>query len=111
VGVSEVLDIGDGRDWTRRTSVGVELGVVEVAQDVFDGLDGSVPLDLLGSYSSARGTHCRGGNVHLEVASDKELATHIGGILDVVYLRKIMVHKVFEKRCKVSWCCSALSGS
>jgi hypothetical protein len=98
-------------DGAGRTSVGVELCVVEVAQNVFDGLDGSVPLEMLGSCSSARGTHCRGSNVHLEVASDEELATHVGGILDVVYLGKSMVHKVFEKRCKVSWCCNALSGS
>lgn len=69
--------------WTlsfRLTSVGVELCIVQVTQDFLDGLDSTIPLDLLVPSACSCGTHCLGRNIHLEVASDKELATHIGGI-------------------------------
>jgi ferredoxin len=62
-----------------RTSVGVELCVVQVSENLLDGLDSSIPLGLLVISSCASGTHCLCCHVHLEVSSDEELATHDGG--------------------------------
>ena len=62
------------------TSVGVKLCVVQVLQDVLDGLDSPVPLGVLDSDVCRRGTHCLGGDLHLEVSSDEELAAHDCGV-------------------------------
>lgn len=62
------------------TSVGVELCVVQVLQDLLNGLDSPVPLDMLGSDACRRGTHCLGGDIHLEVSSYEELTAHDCGI-------------------------------
>ena len=58
------------------TSVGVKLGVVQVLDNLLDGLDGAVPvvrsaLLLFGESSSSSAA-----NIHLEVASDEELTCH-----------------------------------
>jgi hypothetical protein len=62
------------------TSVGVELCVVQVLQDVFDGLDVAIPSVLLVPPARSCGTHCLGCNIHLKVASDEELTSHVCGI-------------------------------
>lgn len=62
------------------TSVGVELCVVQVLHNLLDGLDRSVPSDMSDPDACRRGTHCLGGDIHLEVSSDEELAAHDCGI-------------------------------
>jgi hypothetical protein len=64
----------------RLTSVGVELRVVQGSKNLLDGLDSSIPSDLLAPPVCASGTHCAGRNIHLEVSSNKELASHDCGI-------------------------------
>jgi hypothetical protein len=69
------------------TSVGVELSVVEVANNILDGLDVAVPSELLASPRCFAGTHGLSGNIHLEVSSDKELTSHVcgcGGRIDLL---------------------------
>jgi hypothetical protein len=62
------------------TGVGVELCVVQVFQDVFDGLDRPVPFRPSVPDACLCGTHGLRGHVHLEVASDEELAAHDCGV-------------------------------
>jgi len=71
------------------TSVGIKLRVVQVVQNLLDGLDSSIPLDMLVPPSCPRDTHCLGRNVHFEVTSDEELATHIGGIAEFEALEAV----------------------
>lgn len=59
-----------------RTSVGVELCVVQVLDNLLDGLDSSIPLDVSVPSPCLCSTHGLGGDIHLEVTSDEELATH-----------------------------------
>jgi hypothetical protein len=62
------------------TSVGVKLCVVEVSENLLDGLDSPVPSDWLVPPTNLCGTHCLGRNIHLEVSSDEELTSHDCGI-------------------------------
>jgi hypothetical protein len=66
------------------TDVGVKLGVVQVVDNVFDGLDSTIPMQLQQTMSSCdQGpegfSHIAGmaGYQHLEVAADEELASHL----------------------------------
>lgn len=61
------------------TSVLVELGLVQVVDDFGDRLDRTVPLGRSALCHCREGTHSPGCNVHLEVSTDEELATHFGG--------------------------------
>jgi hypothetical protein len=65
---------------TKLTSVRVELRLVQVLEDILDGLDSPIPSDRLASLVCLRGTHCLGRNVHLKVTSDEELTAHLGGL-------------------------------
>lgn len=62
-----------------RTSVLIDLSLVEIVDDLRDRLDRPVPLysvrpamRIVVTYSSTR-------YVHLEVTSNEESATHVGG--------------------------------
>lgn len=61
-----------------RTGVLVNLGLVEVLDDVGDRLDRSVPSMSVRPAVREGGTHGTARYIHLEVSSDEELATHFG---------------------------------
>lgn len=68
----------------QRTSVGVELGIVEVLHNVFDRLGVAVPVRLSDCSCFALPS---GYLLHFEVASNKELTTHLGGCMRVFAFR------------------------
>ena len=74
---------------TALTSVGIKLRFVQVAQNLLDGLDSTIPSNLLVPPACSCDTHCSGRNIHLEIASDKELATHLGGTDRVLALKRL----------------------
>lgn len=67
------------RSWTR-TGVGVELGSVDVADNILDGLDVAVPYSVSRpGAANCRYSVCSTVHIHLKVTTDEELATHFGG--------------------------------
>lgn len=60
----------------RHTSVRVELSIVDVVDNILNGLDIAIPLALLVHDMSCSGTHSLGRNIHLEVSTDEKLARH-----------------------------------
>jgi len=63
----------------QHTRVGVKLSLVEVLDNLGDRLDRTVPLELSASSHCRASTHSACRNIHLEVSTDEELATHFGG--------------------------------
>lgn len=101
------LDGSDGH-----TSVGVELGLVEVVDDVGDRLDRTVPSDSVSQTAlRAVGTHVCACYVHLKVTSDKELAAHDCGFSCGIGVYGMDLSKERVLRCGIAWCCcNALLG-
>lgn len=99
---------GGKREGRRRTGVGVEVGVVEVLNNLLDGRDGPVPFSRSESNLSASMTRApsygkggRGGGLHLEVAADEELASHDGRCFGLGIGEKLvyMLQRCFGCRC------------
>jgi hypothetical protein len=63
------------------TGVGVQLGIVQVVDDLLDGRDGAVPMKDSSAPSfdfSCAFLLPQWRGLHLEVAADEELASHVG---------------------------------
>ena len=65
------------RERNGRTNVGVKLSIIEVLDNILDRLDIAVPLASSVFSPCSYGTHSLGSNIHLEVSTDEELATHL----------------------------------
>jgi hypothetical protein len=63
-----------------RTGILINLGLVEVIDDLGDRLDRPVPLLSVRPAVRVAITYSSTRYVHLEVTSDEELATHVGGL-------------------------------
>jgi Na+-transporting NADH:ubiquinone oxidoreductase subunit NqrF len=72
------------------TSLGIKLRFVQVIKDLFDGLDSTIPSDTSVPSACSCGTHCLGCNIHLEVTTDEELATHVGGLCNDGALKALL---------------------
>jgi hypothetical protein len=64
----------------RQTCLGVELGFVQVVENILDGLGSTIPSELSVLPLCSCGTHYQSRDIHLKVTSDEELTSHVCGL-------------------------------
>jgi hypothetical protein len=78
------------RLWTGRTGLGIELGLVQVVENILDGLGSTIPSGLSVPPFCSCGTHCPIRDIHLKVTSDEELTSHVCGLCTTRALEAIV---------------------